>query len=135
MSSIQRVRRFVLAVVCASATAILLTVPASARADDTYAAIAYSPKTGAYGYGFEFDTRGKAEKKALAECKGDDAELVAWVKNGWCVLAVGDDAKYGYGTNADLDVARKTALEECTKITKNSHILICVSSDGKVKKE
>ena len=84
MFSIQRIRRSVLAVACTVAAAFLLTAPASARADDTYAAIAYSPKTGAYGFGDKYDSRKGAEEKALAECKGDDALVVVWVKNGWC---------------------------------------------------
>jgi Domain of unknown function (DUF4189) len=139
MSSIQRVCRFGLIVVCASAAALLLTAPASAHADDTYAAIAYSPKTKGYGYGDKFGSRKAAEEKALAECDGDDAQLLVWVKNGWCAVAVGDDGKYGWSDGngtGDRDEARKTAIAECTKAGgKNSHILICVSSEGKTKTE
>ena len=133
MSSIQRVRRFVLLVACAAAAAFLLASPAAARADDMYAAIAYSPKTGVFGYGFKFDYRKEAEQKALDECKADDALVVVWVKNGWCSLAAGDDdpSIIGYGDNQDRDEAIKTALAECRKLTAKVHSVISVSSDGK----
>ena len=134
MHSIQKVRRFALLVACTAAVAFLLTAPAAARADDAYAAIAYSPKTGAYGYGDKFDSRKAAEQKALAECKADDAQIIVWCVNNWCALAVGDNNAYGYGYNKDGDAACKTTLAECSKHGANSHIVICVSSDGQTKK-
>ncbi len=71
--------------------------------------------------------------KALEECKGDDAQVIVWVKNGWCSLAVGDDdaSIFGYGDNQDKDQAIKTALAECSKRTAKVHTVITVSSDGK----
>src|ERR1700733_9615979 len=35
---------------------------------DTYAAIAYSPSTGKWGYGYNYGTRGGAERAALRTC-------------------------------------------------------------------
>jgi Domain of unknown function (DUF4189) len=98
-----------------------------------YAAIAYSPTTGAYGFGNKFDSRKGAEDKALAECKADDAKVAGSVKNGWCILAVGDfDASiYACGDNSDKAEARKTAMAECGKLVKPCHIVSSVSSEGR----
>jgi uncharacterized protein YkwD len=120
MSAIQRIRRLGLVVVCAAAAAFLPAAPASARAADTYAAIAFSPKTGAVGSGSNVDSQEKAEKAALADCKADDAQVVVGVKNGYCALAVGANHKYGVGAQKAEDTgdtALKTAKAECRKIT------------------
>ena len=134
MTLLQQSRRIVLAALLAAAAALFLAPRALADDDDTFAAIAFSQATGSYGYGYGFDTRGDAEKEALAQCNGDDAQVVVWVKNGWCVLAVGDDNAYGYGWASDIGSARKKALAECRKLTANSRVLICVSSDGMTRK-
>jgi hypothetical protein len=96
---------------------------ASSRAEaaeidfDTYAAVAFSPSTGAYGYGWNLATRGQAERTALSKCTGDDARIVGWVQGGWLVLAIGDNKTYGvgweYGDGADRAVAARRAIDEC----------------------
>ena len=134
MPLLHQSRRFVLALFVASAATFLLGPRALADDDDKFAAIAFSQATGAYGYGYAFDSRDGAEKEALAQCSGDDAAVVVWVRNGWCALAVGDDNAYGYGWADDLGSARKIALAECRKRTTNSRIVICVSSEGKTLK-
>ena len=115
--SILRVCRYVPLVACASVAAFLLGAPASARADDTYAAIAFSPKTGLCGHASSVDSQDKADAAALFNTKADDAKIVVRVKNGWCAMAVGAGKKYGVGTGADADTARKTAVAECKKLT------------------
>jgi hypothetical protein len=50
-------------------------------------------------------------------------------------LAVGDNGGWGSDRDSDIGSARKAALAACAKVTTNSHILVCVSSDGKVKKQ
>lgn len=115
MSSIQSVWRFVMAAVLVAV--IPLTAPVSAFAQDTYAAIAFSVETGSRGFGYQFDSQKKAEKEALAQCRGDDAKIVVWVKNGWCALAVGDNNKYGFGHADDRDTAQNRAIAECRKRT------------------
>lgn len=54
---------------------------------DRYAAIAYSPQTGAYGYSYNAGSRSSAERSALNRCRARDARVVVWVKNGWAALA------------------------------------------------
>ena len=43
---------------------------------NTYAAIAYSPSTGAYGYAYNYWSRYSAEREALRRCAAEDAEIV-----------------------------------------------------------
>ncbi len=138
MSSIQRVRRFVLAVVCISATACLLAAPAAARAGDKYVAIAYSFKTETFGVGSNVDSREKAEKAALAGCKGDDAKAFVWTKNTSCCLAIGANQKCGWSGQNDgtyVDAA-KIAIAECRLAApftvKARGFLILASSDSDV---
>jgi len=134
MTLLQQSRRIILAAFLASAAAFLLAPRARAEDNDKFAAIAFSQATGSYGYGYGFDSRGDAEKEALAQSSGDDAKVVVWVKNGWAALAVGDDNAYGYGWASDLGTARKIALGECRQHTTNSRIVICVSTEGKTHK-
>ena len=95
----------------------------SARADvsisfDTYAAVAYSPSTGKFGYAWNWHSRFTAESVALSNCKASDAKIVGWVKGGWLVLAVSDDNAYGvgytFGDGASSGEAQIRALRNCT---------------------
>ena len=100
---------------------------------NTYAAIAYSPATGNYGYGYNYGTRFDAEAAALRHCKAEDARIVTWVNNGFCALALGDDKStwgvgWRYGPGASNADAKRTALNECAKRTTNARIVLCVSS-------
>lgn len=129
MNAVRTARGFVLAVALAAVAALAAAAPARAA----YAAVAYSPSTHSYGYGAKFNTQEDAEQEALAQCSGDDAQIVGTVQNGWCSLAVGDG---GYSCQYDATVggARKAALARCRAITTNSRIRVTVSSDGKVQK-
>ena len=118
------------------AAAWFLSQPAVARADSisytgsSYAAIAYSEKTGKYGYSFQQPARSTAETVALRNCKADDAKIVTWARNGFCALAVGDGTAWGigysYGDGATNTSAKERALAECQTRGKNSRLLLCV---------
>ena len=102
---------------------------------DTYAAVAYSPSTGKYGYAWNYGSRGAAERVALSKCTEKDAKIVGWVKGGWLVLAIGEDNAYGmgyeYGDGASSRDAKLTALKELAERTKGSKrpkVLICLCS-------
>ena len=100
---------------------------------DTYAAIAYSPATGNYGYAYNHGSRFAAESAALRNCKGDDGRIVTWVHNGFCALALGDDKStwgvgWSYGDGATNTYAKRRAVQECGKRTTNPRIVICVCS-------
>jgi hypothetical protein len=125
--------------ILALALASLLTVPAPARSDtiyfngDTYAAIAYSPETGKWGYAYNCGSRGQAERMALSNCPQSDARIVCWVHNGFCALALGDDkASWGtgwsYGDGATNTAARNYAMTNCKARTTGARIVLCVCS-------
>jgi len=133
MNPPQRTRRRLEILIAAAAVLLAAAAPALAGSDK-YAAIAYSPNTGAFGYSSECPTRTRAEKEALAKCMGDDAQVLVWARNGWCCLAVGDDHGYGYAWADDKEYAKKLALSECGKQTGNCKIAVAVSSDGEVEK-
>ena len=99
---------------------------AIARASDStieidgrsYAAIAYSPATGKYGYAYDHRSRSAAEKAALEKCGAEDARIACWVNRGFCALALGDDKTcwgvgWQYGGGSSNTDAKKTALKEC----------------------
>lgn len=101
----------------------------------SFAAIAYSPATGKYGYAYNHRSRSAAEKAALDQCGAEDARIVCWVNRGFCALALGDDKTcwgvgWQYGGGSSNDDAKKTALDECGKRTTGAHIAVCLSSDG-----
>jgi hypothetical protein len=103
--------------------------------DDTFAAIAYSPATGKYGYSYNYGSRWAAELAAKRNCAADDACVVCWANCGFCVLALGDDPTcwgigYAYGTGATLKEAHEMALADCQKRTSGARIAVVVLSDG-----
>jgi len=103
---------------------------------DRYAAIAYSPATGAYGYGYDCGTRREAERRALAECDAPDAKLLTWVQFGWAALVVSDDGYYGhattYGRGANSADARADAIAELRKRSKSPIKLVLIVCSGDV---
>ena len=129
------------ALVCAILSLVSVATDASeSRASekisfDTYAAIAYSPSTGHYGYAWNHGSRGAAERVALSKCKEPDAKIVGWVKAGWLVLAIGEDNAYGvgwtYGNGATNSDAEKFAVDDLgthTKGSKRPKVIVCVCS-------
>src|SRR5205814_6412070 len=96
MFAIRPVRTVIVAAVLAAAGMLMLAAPASARADDTFAAIAYSESTGRYGYSYGYSTRAAAENRAISECNADDASILVWGRNAYVALATSDNGAYGY---------------------------------------
>lgn len=99
---------------------------------DTYAAVAYSEKTGTWGYANGRPSRFIAETLAKRYCKAKDAEAVVWVHNGWCALALGDDGAWGIGWSSGKGAtnteAKKQALANCHEFGKNARVVLCVCS-------
>ena len=89
------------------AVVLLLTSAPSVWAD-FFAAIAYSPSTGRYGYATGCDSQGQAERRALRACATDDAEIEIWVEDGWAALAVDKDGNFatGWSTNSRGEAER-----------------------------
>src|SRR4051812_5573035 len=81
----------------AIALAALPQPAAGQQAQDRYAAIAYSPATGRYGYCSQHAGRLEDAKAcALKQVNAADARVVIWARNAWCALARGDNGAYGY---------------------------------------
>jgi hypothetical protein len=99
---------------------------------DTYAAVAFSPSTGKYGYAWNYRSRSAAEQVALSQCKAADAKIVGWVKGGWLALAIGEENAYGvaweYGDGAANTDAVKRALQNLSKQNDKPAVLICLCS-------
>lgn len=98
----------------------------------SYAAIAYSEETGRYGYNYDSPSRDIAEILARRRCQAKDAKVVAWVRNGFCALALGDGGAWGVGWSdgdgASDATAKKTALANCQQRGKNARLVVCVCS-------
>ena len=80
---------------------------------DTYAAIAYSPETGRYGYGFRCSSKEEAGQEAIRQCHADDARALIYTYNAWCALAVGDNGAYGSAWGATPEAASLFARLQC----------------------
>jgi hypothetical protein len=124
-------------VVASLSVAGICALAARAHADDidfsTYAAVAFSPSTGGYGYAWNCWSRGQAEQVALSHCTTDDTRIVGWVQGGWLVLAIGqDNSTYGtgweYGDGATNTVAVERAVDECHSRGQKIRTVICLCS-------
>src|SRR5262245_5130093 len=137
-----KIRRFALILIISAAT---LGLAGRAKSDDvvyvdpdSFAAIAYSAKTGNVGVAYNFGDRWSAEKEAIKLCDADDAKVVVWVNNGFCALALGEDkGAYGvgwsWGDGANTRDAKQNALEEADKRTKNTYIKVVACSSNAMK--
>jgi hypothetical protein len=81
-----------------------------------FAAIAYSPQTGRYGYAAGA-CLADAEAGAVANSRACDARVVVWVENGWSAFARSPDgAAYGCGVSTrSLAEAEAIALRGCAR--------------------
>jgi hypothetical protein len=82
-----------------------------------FAAIAYSPQTGRYGYTSGAACLADAEAGAVANCGVWDARVVVWVENGWAAFARSPDGSaFGYGVSTrSLAEAEGIALRGCAQ--------------------
>ena len=117
--------RIVLAV---TVLTILLALGGSATAAPTrYAAVAYSPSTGAYGYANGYDTKEGAIARAKAECGESDA-VAKWARNAWLALAISADGGYGSGWATTAAKARQMAIESCLEHNDDAKVVVCVNA-------
>jgi len=84
-----------------------------------YGSIAFSPKTGAYGYSHGSASRSLADQTALRHCRkhAADCKVVVYVQNACAALAVGKGRSYGYGWSGTRAAAEKIAMKECSSRT------------------
>jgi hypothetical protein len=100
-------------IIAVGALATLLGASAFARAD-RYGAIAYSVRTGHYGFADNAGTRGGAERRALENCEGRDCKVMVWFRNSCGALATGEGGRvYGWAHDTSLREAKVNAVEHC----------------------
>jgi hypothetical protein len=96
---------------------IVLPEAQAGRRANRFAAIAYSPLTGRYGYATGAGCLADADVLALANCRAPDAQIWAWVENGWVALARSREGlfvTYGVSTRS-LAEAEAIALRGCAQ--------------------
>ena len=100
----QRTKLFVVASLCALATA--LAAPALAAAN--WGAIAVSPRTGKVGVSYRYSSAHKAKRRALHECHQLGCRVAVWVANQYAALVLKHDGVFvaGVGRTKNLAFAR-----------------------------
>lgn len=112
-----------------SVFAVVLSFAGMTQAADKFAGISYSTKTGASGYSYRWDSEDEALRMAKHYANDETAEALAWVRNGYIALAVGQDrSQYGWAWSATAEEAKVLALKEAQKRTTNCYIAILVHS-------
>ncbi len=81
----------------------------------SYGAIAYGPKSGAWGDSYRWGNRTKAESVALQNCKqhGDDCEVAVWFDRRCGAVAAGEGTAYYWGVGRNDTQARSIAKKKC----------------------
>lgn len=109
-------KKFLFAVACA----LFLASPIAfaqkgggAGGGDNYGALAYNESDGSYGYAYDYDTQGEANKAALSEC-GKGCKVVIRLKNE-CGAIAQSDAAYGWSNGSNRKQAEQGALSQCGK--------------------
>ena len=107
----------------------LVLGPALQAAGDTFAAIAYSPTSGRYGYGKGYSTKSEAIARALRECGNRNART-NWCRNSWIALALSNSSPGGWGSSwgETEAAARNAAMAECLARNPDARVVICVFS-------
>ena len=96
---------------------------------DFWAAIAYSPKSGKYGSSGNWTSRDNAERVARKNCNAKDARVVVLCCNGWCSLALGEDASaWGVGWGLTQTVAERYALEGASDRTRGARVVYSINA-------
>lgn len=93
----------------------LMMTPATAQAQN-YGAIAYSPNTRAFGYSYDYGSRGQAENRAMSECQNRSrgCRVVIWFRNACGAVAAGPDG-WGSAWGDNRRLAEGFAKDQCRK--------------------
>jgi hypothetical protein len=93
---------------------VLVGTAAIARDDDRYGAIAYSRRTGHYGYSDRAATRIGAERRAMELCEGRDCKVEVWFRNSCGALATSENGRiFGWAHDTSLREAKAIAVRNC----------------------
>jgi hypothetical protein len=101
-----------IAIVCV--VTVLLGTAAIARDNDRYGAIAYSRRTGHYGYWKGAESQAGAERHALDACARRDCKIEVWFRNSCGALATGEGGQVvGWAHDNNLREAEEQAVRAC----------------------
>jgi serine/threonine-protein kinase len=102
-----------------------------AAAQDYFGAIAFSPKTRAHGWAYDYTSRTEAQDRAMSECRrhAPDCVSAVWFRNACGALAVGPQA-YGAGWGTDRGQAERAALKSCGRYSRDCTVIrwICTTN-------
>ena len=119
-------------VLSASLLCLLLgwsTGPAAAQ--DYFGSIAFSPKTRAHGWAYDYTSRGEAQDRAMSECRRHAGDCVSavWFRNACGALAVGSQA-YGAGWGTNRNLAERSAMQSCRRQSGDCSVIrwICTTN-------
>jgi hypothetical protein len=93
-----------------------------------YGAIAYSQSTGKYAWSSGYENRAAAERVALDQCLAPDAAILAWAKNGYIALALGEGKAWGAAWNENQQAAERQALQFCRQHAQSCQIVLVIHS-------
>jgi serine/threonine-protein kinase len=98
-----------------SVAAALLSFAAPAAAQGVYGALAISPSTGAYGFGYNYDTSAAARDRAMTECRkhAQDCQVYAQVQRQCIAVARASNNAFGWAYGFAADERGERALNEC----------------------
>jgi len=116
-------RRLLITLACAVAA-----LPGMASAE-LFAAIAFSPSTGATGTAWNYDTGLLAETEAYYQCGQEDCDTVV-VFTQCAAIAVGRELYYGYAYDPSQANAIEMALQQCDARTINCEITAAFCNEG-----
>ena len=115
--------------VALTVSAAFIAVPSAAQASEPeyWAAIAYSPSTGAYGYAVRHDANYQASIVALKNCGSKDAKVVILTRHRYIAFASG---LLGYGTGyaSTAEEAKTIALRNSQKHAPLGTIKFCAAN-------
>ena len=86
------------------------------KTDETYGAIAYSVKNGAFGFSDSFKDRWQAQDAAMRYCSGHGkgCKKMVWFYNS-CGAVASDGKKADWGQGSPVQAAERQALDKCSK--------------------
>jgi hypothetical protein len=102
-------------VVVFAALAALTLVGAPAHAQGIYAALAISPGTGAYGFGYNYDTEAGARDRAMMECRkhAQDCRVHRTFSRQCISIARATNNAFGVAIGFPNDERPERALNDC----------------------
>ena len=120
-------RAFARAILFTIVLCALCLIGSAVGESDRYAAVAFSPSTGAYGYANGYSRKDAAIARARQECGEPDA-VAKWARNAWLALAVSGDGGYGSGWGTTAAKAREMAVESCLEHNDEAKVVVCISA-------